>query len=150
MKPRQFLIRNSDRGIWNYGVLLRWNILMMGRLSGLPIFILTNYNLALHGNYCVSNWFSLPFAYKRKWEREGKALTLRAPARILRTECGYSARRRAVKTFKSAKGVWGKTRVFPHKQHIKSSRDYPPKQSGGLFRKYTTPLNYSLTKNGQA
>ena len=36
----------------------------------------------------------------------------------LRTECGYSARRRAVKTFKSAKGVWGKTRVFPHKQHI--------------------------------
>ena len=30
----------------------------------------------------------------------------------------YSARRRAVKTFKSAKGVWGKTRVFPHKQHI--------------------------------
>ena len=23
-----------------------------------------NYNLALHGNYCVSNWFSLPFAYK--------------------------------------------------------------------------------------
>ena len=29
-----------------------------------------NYNLALHGNYCVSNWFSLPFAYKRKWERE--------------------------------------------------------------------------------
>ena len=47
MKPRQFLIRNSDRGIWNYGVLLRWNILMMGRLSGLPIFILTNYNLAV-------------------------------------------------------------------------------------------------------
>ena len=47
---------------------------------------------------------------------------------------------------KSAKGVWGKTRVFPHKQHIKSSRDYPPKQSGGLFRKYTTPLNYSLSK----
>ena len=36
----------------------------------------------------------------------------------LRTKCGYSARRRAVKTFKSAKGVWGKTRVFPHKQHI--------------------------------
>ena len=45
----------------------------------------------------------------------------------LRTECGYSARRRAVKTFKSAKGVWvGETngvclrnvRVFPHKQHI--------------------------------
>ena len=127
MKPRQFLIRNSERGIRNYGVLLRWNILMMGRLSGLPIFILTNYNLALHGNYCVSNWFSLPFAYKRKWEREGKALTLRAPVRILRTECGYSARRRAVKTFKSAKGVWvGETnevclrnvRVFPHKQHI--------------------------------
>ena len=44
---------------------------------------------------------------------------------------------------KSAKGVWGKTRVFPHKQHIKSSRDYPPKQSGGLFRKNITHLNYS-------
>ena len=79
---------------------------------------LTNYNLALHGNYCVSNWFSLPFAYKRKWEREGKALTLRALARILRAEHGYSARRRAVKRPKRAKGVWGKTRVFPHKQHI--------------------------------
>ena len=64
--------------------------------------------------------------------------------RILRAEHGYSARRRAVKTFKSAKGVWGKTRVFPHKQHIKSSRDYPPKQSGGLFRKHTTQLNYSF------
>ena len=48
MKPRDFLIRISERGIWNYGVLLRWNILMMGRLSGLPIFILTNYNLAVH------------------------------------------------------------------------------------------------------
>ena len=68
-------------------------------------------------------------------------------ARILRTECGYSARRRAVKTFKSAKGVWGKTRVFPHKQHIKSNCTYPPKQSGGLFRKHTTPLNYSLSTN---
>ena len=64
--------------------------------------------------------------------------------RILRAEHGYSARRRAVKRPKSAKGVWGKTRVFPHKQHIKSSRDYPPKQSGGLFRKHTTQLNYSL------
>ena len=47
MKPRHFLIRISKRGIWNYGVRLRWNILMMGRLSGLPIFILTNYNLAV-------------------------------------------------------------------------------------------------------
>ena len=112
-----------------------------------------NYNLTLHGNYCVSNWFSLPFAYKRKWEREGKALTLRAPARILRTECGYSARWRAVKRPKSAKGVWvGETngvclrnvRVFPHKQHIKSSCTYPPKQSGGLFRKHSTQLNYSF------
>ena len=64
--------------------------------------------------------------------------------RILRAEHGYSARRRAVKRPKSAKGVWGKTRVFPHKQHIKSSRDYPPKQSGGLFRKHTTQLNSRL------
>ena len=85
---------------------------------GETLLVRKNYNLALHGNYCVSNWFSLPFAYKRKWEREGKALTLRALARILRAEHGYSAHRRAVKTFKSAKGVWGKTRVFPHKQHI--------------------------------
>ena len=46
MKPRQFLIRNSERGIQIYDVRLRRNILMMGRLSGLPIFILTNYNLA--------------------------------------------------------------------------------------------------------
>lgn len=38
--------------------------------------------------------------------------------RILRAEHGYSAHRRAVKRPKSAKGVWGKTRVFPHKQHI--------------------------------
>ena len=45
---------------------------------------------------------------------------------------------------KSAKGVWGKTRVFPHKQHIKSIRDCPPKQSGGLFRKHTTQLNSRL------
>ena len=58
----------------------------------MPVFCWVNYNLALHGNYCVSNWFSLPFAYKRKWECEGKALTLRAPARILRTECGNSVR----------------------------------------------------------
>ena len=36
----------------------------------MPVFCWVNYNLALHGNYCVSNWFSLPFAYKRKWERE--------------------------------------------------------------------------------
>ena len=48
---------------------------------------------------------------------------------------------------KSAKGVWGKTRVFPHKQHIKSSCTYPPKQSGGLFRKNITHLNYSLPPN---
>ena len=54
--------------------------------SKLQVYCGKNYNLALHGNYCVSNWFSLPFAYKRKREREGKALTLRALARE------YSAR----------------------------------------------------------
>jgi len=52
---------------------------------------------------------------------EGSALV--AARRNLRTECGYSARRRAVKRLKSAKGVWvGETnevclrnvRVFPH------------------------------------
>ena len=73
---------------------------------------------------------------------EGRALV--AVRRNTPHEVRYSARRRAVKTFKSAKGVWGKTRVFPHKQHIKSSRDYPPKQSGGLFRKNITHLNSSF------
>ena len=47
-----------------------------------------------------------------------KGGALVAVRRNLRTKCGYSARRRAVKRPKSAKGVWGKTRVFPHKQHI--------------------------------
>ena len=86
---------------------------------------------------------------------EGSALV--AARRNLRTKCGYSVRSTATlragaqsKRPKSAKGVWGKTRVFPHKQHIKSSRDYPPKQSGGLFRKHTTQLNYSLSQKGQA
>ena len=79
----------------------------------MPVFCWVNYNLALHRNYCVSNWFSLPFAYKRKWEREGKALTLRAPARILRTECGYSVRRRAVKRSKALKGRGGKQEFSP-------------------------------------
>ena len=73
-----------------------------------------------------------------------------------RTKPSHSARWRAVKRLKSAKGVWvGETnevclrnvRVFPHKQHIKSSRDYPPKQSGGLFRKNITHLNYSLSQS---
>ena len=79
-----------------------------------------NYNLALHGNYCVSNWFSLPFAYKRKWEREGKALTLRAPARILRTECGNSVRSTAtlragaqLNVQKALKGCGGKQEFSP-------------------------------------
>ena len=38
--------------------------------------------------------------------------------RRLRAEHGYSARRRAVKRLKGAKGVWGKTRVFPHERHF--------------------------------
>ena len=124
MKPRQFLIRNSERRIRNYGVLLRWNILMIGRLSGLPIFILTNYNLAVH----------VPLTAILNRESRGtrppcesRAAPSSPSGETLRTECGYSARRRAVKTFKSAKGVWvGETngvclrnvRVFPHKQHI--------------------------------
>ena len=72
------------------------------------------------------------FARQREYSARSAA-TLRAGAQSKRP--------------KSAKGVWGKTRVFPHKQHIKSSRDYPPKQSGGLFRKHTTQLNYSLSTN---
>ena len=56
---------------------------------------------------------------------EGRALV--AARRNTPHEVRHSARRRAVKTFKSAKGVWvGETnevclrnvRVFPHKQHI--------------------------------
>ena len=53
---------------------------------------------------------------------EGRALV--AVRRNLRTECGYSVRSTATLradaqlNVKSAKGVWGKTRVFPHKQHI--------------------------------
>ena len=87
---------------------------------------------------------------------ESRAAPSSPSGETLRTECGYSARRRAVKRPKSATGVWvGETnevclrnvRVFPHKQHIKSSRDYPPKQSGGLFRKNITHLNYSLPPN---
>ena len=69
------------------------------------------------------------FARQREYSARSAA-TLRAGAQSKRP--------------KSAKGVWGKTRVFPHKQHIKSSHDYPPKQSGGLFRKHTTQLNYSF------
>ena len=68
------------------------------------------------------------FARQREYSARSAA-TLRAGAQL---------------NVKSAKGVWGKTRVFPHKQHIKSSRDYPPKQSGGLFRKNITHLNSSL------
>ena len=70
------------------------------------------------------------FARQREYSARSAA-TLRAGAQSKRP--------------KSAKGVWGKTRVFPHKQHIKSSRDYPPKQSGGLFRKNITHLNYSFS-----
>ena len=142
MKPRQFLIRNSDRGIWNYGVLLRWNILMMGRLSGLPIFILTNYNLAVR----------VPLTAIPNRESRGTRPPCESRAAPSSPSGETSARSAATlragaqsKRQKSAKGVWGKTRVFPHKQHIKSSHDYPPKQSGGLFRKHTTPLNSSLS-----
>ena len=71
------------------------------------------------------------FARQREYSARSAA-TLRAGAQL---------------NVKSAKGVWGKTRVFPHKQHIKSNCTYPPKQSGGLFRKHTTPLNYSLSTN---
>ena len=49
---------------------------------------------------------------------EGSALV--AVRRNLRTKCGYSVRSTATLrtdaqlNVKSAKGVWGKTRVFPH------------------------------------
>ena len=53
-----------------------------------------------------------------------KGGALVAARRNLRTKCGYSVRSTATLragaqlNLKSAKGVWGKTRVFPHKQHI--------------------------------
>ena len=53
---------------------------------------------------------------------EGSALV--AVRRNPRTKCGTSVRSPATLragaqlNVKSAKGVWGKTRVFPHKQHI--------------------------------
>ena len=94
---------------------------------------------------------------------ESRAAPSSPSGETLRTECGNSVRSTAtlragaqLKRPKSAKGVWvGETnevclrnvRVFPHKQHIKSSRDYPPKQSGGLFRKHSAQLNYSLPPN---
>ena len=124
MKPRQFLIRISKRGIWNYGVRLRWNILMMGRLSGLPIFILTNYNLAVR----------VPLTAIPNRESRGTRPPCRSRAEPLSPSGETSARSAATlragvqsKRPKSAKGVWvGETnevclrnvRVFPHKQHI--------------------------------
>ena len=124
MKPRDFLIRISERGIWNYGVLLRWNILMMGRLSGLPIFILTNYNLAVR----------VPLTAIPNRESRGTRPPCRSRAEPL-SPPGETSARSAVtlragaqsKRPKSAKGVWvGETngvclrnvRVFPHKQHV--------------------------------
>ena len=53
---------------------------------------------------------------------EGSALV--AARRNLRAKCGHSVRSTATLradaqlNVKSAKGVWGKTRVFPHKQHV--------------------------------
>ena len=53
-----------------------------------------------------------------------KGGALVAVRRNLRTKCGYSVRSTATLradaqlNVKSAKGVWGKTRVFPHKQHV--------------------------------
>ena len=44
----------------------------------------------------------------------GRGQRPRRRRRNLRAERGYSARWRAAKRFKGAKGVWGKTRVFPH------------------------------------
>ena len=111
-----------------------------GQAESLPFFAI-NYNLAVRVPLTA-----IPNRESRGTRPpcESRAAPSSPSGETLRTECGYSARRRAVKTFKSAKGVWGKTRVFPHKQHIKSSHDYPPKQSGGLFRKHTTQLNSSL------
>ncbi len=121
---------------------------------GETLLVRENYNLAA----------SVPLTATSNWESRGTrppCESRAAPsspsgetsARSADTPCGggYSVRSTATlradaqsKRPKSAKGVWGKTRVFPHKQHIKSSRDYLPKQSGGLFRKHFTQLNSSL------
>ena len=47
-----------------------------------------------------------------------KGGALVAVRRNLRTKCGTLRAGAQLKRPKSAKGVWGKTRVFPHKQHI--------------------------------
>ena len=110
MKPRDFLIRISERGIWNYGVLLRWNILMMGRLSGLPIFILTNYNLAA----------SVPLTAIPNRESRGtrppcesRAAPSSPSGETLRTECGTLRAGAQSKRSKALKGCGGKQDFSP-------------------------------------
>ena len=107
----------------------------------MPVFCWVNYNLAA----------SVPLTATPNRESRGTRPPCESRAAPSSPSGETSARSAATlragaqsKRPKSAKGVWGKTRVFPHKQHIKSSRDYPPKQSGGLFRKHTTQLNYSF------
>ena len=82
---------------------------------GKTLLVIENYNLA--ANVPLT---AIPNRESRGTRPpcESRAAPSSPSGETLRTECGYSARRRAVKTFKSAKGVWGKTRVFPHKQHI--------------------------------
>ena len=110
MKPRHFLIRISKRGIWNYGVRLRWNILMMGRLSGLPIFILTNYNLAA----------SVPLTATPNRESRGtrppcesRAAPASPPGETLRTKCGTLRAGAQSKRSKALKGCGGKQEFSP-------------------------------------
>ena len=108
---------------------------------GGTMFVRENYNLAA----------SVPLTATSNWESRGTRPPCESRAAPSSPSGETSARSAATlragaqsKRPKSAKGVWGKTRVFPHKQHIKSSCTYPPKQSGGLFRKHSTPLNYSF------
>ena len=134
--------KSTNAPFWT-GYLFYWGRIDELLFRGETLLVRENYNLA--ANVPLT---AIPNRESRGTRPpcESRAAPSSPSGATLRTECGYSARLRAVKRQKSAKGVWGKTRVFPHKQHITSSRDYPPKQSGGLFRKYTTPLNYSLSK----
>ncbi len=150
--------KSTNAPFWT-GYLFYWGRIDELLFRGETLLVRENYNLA--ANVPLT---AIPNRESRGTRPpcESRAAPSSPSGETLRTECGNSVRSTAtlragaqLKRPKSAKGVWvGETnevclrnvRVFPHKQHIKSSRDYPPKQSGGLFRKYTTPLNYSLSK----
>ena len=91
---------------------------MMGRLSGLPIFILTNYNLAVRVPLtAIPNRESRGTRppCRSRAEPLSRSQTSKSPheVRQLRAEHDYSARRRAVKLKKALKGCGGKQEFSP-------------------------------------